>query len=107
MLIIPTQAVPNQTVNVILGDQITTLNIYQKSFGLFINVYLGASLVIGGVLCENLNRIVRDAYLGFSGDLAFIDNEGADDPVYTGLGSRFSLAYIEPAEAAVISAREG
>ena len=55
-------------------------------------------LIIGGVICENLNRIVRSLYLGFAGDLAFIDNQGSTDPVYTGLGTRYSLAYIEADE---------
>lgn len=98
MQIIPLQPVPAQTINVLLADQVTTLTIHQKSTGIFMDVYVGTALVIGGVLCENLNRIVRSLYLGFVGDFAFIDNEGTDDPVYTGLGSRFSLAYLDAAD---------
>lgn len=53
-------------------------------------------LVIGGVLCENRNRIVRSKYLGFNGDFAIIDTEGDEDPEWTGFGSgRFVLMYFE------------
>jgi hypothetical protein len=47
------------------------------------------------VLCRDLVYLVREAYLGFTGDLTFIDAEGADDPQYSGLGSRWQLVYIE------------
>ena len=103
MLIVPTQPVPNQTLRVLLDGQATQLDIYQKATGLFIDVFVNDVLIIGGVICENLNRIVRSLYLGFSGDLAFIDNLTGQngvgtDPIYTGLGTRYSLAYIEPDE---------
>jgi hypothetical protein len=97
--IIPLQAVPNQTVNVSLGKQACSLHVYQKAFGLFMDVYANGSLIIGGVICENANRIVRDAYLGFVGDLAFWDLQGASDPDYTGLGGRFLLFYNGPGSA--------
>ena len=98
MVIIPLQAVPSQAVSVTLGTQISQINVYQKLPGLFIDLYVDNVLVIGGVICQNLNRIVRSAYLGFSGDLAFIDNQGDTDPVFTGLGTRYSLAYLSPAD---------
>lgn len=101
MLIIPLQATPSQVLTVQLGLQTCQLAIYQKTTGLFIDVLVNDVLIIGGVLCENLNRIVRSVYLGFIGDLTFIDNQGAADPVYTGLGgegSRFSLAWLEDAD---------
>ena len=98
MVIIPLQAVPSQAVSVTLGTQISQINVYQKLPGLFLDLFVDNNLVIGGVLCQNLNRIVRSAYLGFSGDLAFIDNQGDTDPVFTGLGTRYSLAYLSPAD---------
>lgn len=98
MLIIPLQPVPNQSVSVLLSDQVCQVNVFQKSWGLFLDLYKNNELVIGGVLCHNLNRIVRSLYLGFSGDLTFIDNQGDTDPVYTGLGDRYSLAYLTAAE---------
>lgn len=98
MQIIPLQSKPAQQVAAQLGDQTVQLVIKQKSTGLFLDLYINNALILGGVLCEDRNRIVRSAYLGFAGDLAFIDNQGTSDPVYSGLGSRFSLAYLEPGD---------
>lgn len=100
MQIIPLAAVPNQTLLVNLDGQNSQINVYTTNFGLFIDLYVNNILIIGGVICQNLNRIVRSAYLGFVGDLCFIDNQGSGDPVYTGLGSRYSLAYLEAADLA-------
>jgi len=98
MQIVPLVAVPSQTLTITLANQTCQIDVYQKSTGLFLNLSVNNELIIGGVVCENLNRIVRDLYLGFVGDLAFIDNQDSEDPVYTGLGTRFSLAYIEASE---------
>ncbi len=97
MIVIPTQATPNQNLQVQLANQPCSISIYQEAYGLFLDLYVNNALVIGGVICENLNRIVRSAYLGFVGDLAFVDTQGTDDPIYTGLGDRWQLVYI-PAE---------
>ena len=98
MLVIPTTAVPNQTLSVALGGQNCTINIYAKSTGLYTDVYVSNSLIIGGVICLNANLIVRDLYLGFIGDLAFFDVQGSDDPTYTGLGTQFILVYFAPTD---------
>lgn len=98
MQIIPVQPVPSQFVQVTLANQNCQLNIYQKAFGLFMDVLVDNEPIIQGVICQNLNRIVRSIYLGFIGDFVWIDNQGTDDPVFTGLGARFSLAYVEASE---------
>ena len=98
MVIIPLQPIPSQNVTVLLGGQYCQINVYEKFFGLFIDLYVDNALVIGGVLCQNLNRVVLSAYLGFIGDLCFIDNQGGSDPRYAGLGGRFSLAYLEASD---------
>lgn len=98
MLIVPLQAVPSQSVQVTLANQNCSLSVYQTNFGMFMDVYSNGSLIIAGVICQNLNRIVRSIYLGFSGDFCFVDTQGQDDPVYTGIGTRFFLAYLEPSD---------
>jgi len=98
MLVIPTAAVPSQVLAVTLANQACRINVYQKTTGLYLDLYISDTLILGGVLCENLNRIVRDAYFGFIGDLAFNDTQGTDDPVYTGLGTRWVLLYLEAAD---------
>lgn len=95
MLVIPLQALPNQVVTVSLANQTCQISVYQLSPGLFCNVYVNNVLVVAGVICQNINRIVREAYLGFIGDLIFMDLQGDTDPYYTGLGSRFQLLYLE------------
>src|SRR5690242_826481 len=103
---IPLNAVPNQTLSTTLGDQQVGLAIRQTRYGLFMDVYLSGALLIGGVICENLNRIVRSAYLGFAGDFVWYDTEGASDPYFTGIGTdgRFQLLYLTADEIALASA---
>lgn len=100
MLIVPTAALPNQTFLINLANQNARLNIYQRFWGLFMDVLVDESRIIGGVLCHNLDLIVRDPYLGFQGDFVWLDNAGTDDPIYTGLGDRFSLCYLTVADVA-------
>lgn len=103
MQTIPLQAVPNQTLTILLSSQLVKLNIYTTIDGLmYMDVYVNGATIITGVICQNLNRIVRDAYLGFSGDLAFNDTFGSSDPVYTGLGAQYQLIYITAAEVAAL-----
>lgn len=98
MLIVPTQPIANQRFNVLLGGQSCTIRLAQRRTGLFLDLYVNNALVLGGVVCRDRDRIVRDAYLGFSGDLTTIDTQGASDPTYAGLGSRYVLAYLDPAD---------
>lgn len=95
---VPLNQTPNQELTIGLNNQVCQIAVYQKSGGLFLDLYVNDGLIIAGVLCQNLNRIVRSLYLGFSGDLAFFDTQGTDDPDYTGLGSRFLLEYVPPSE---------
>lgn len=93
--IVPTTPVPSQQVSIVLGGQPCQIMIGQKDTGLFVDLYVNNALIIGGVIAENANRIVRSAYLGFIGDLAFFDTQEASDPEYTGLGTRYQLVYLD------------
>jgi len=98
-LVVPIRPVPNQTLTVQLANQNCQLNVRQSLYGLFMDVYVNDTLIIGGVLCENLNRIVRNAYLGFIGDFVFYDITQFDaDPEYVNLGTRYFLVYLEESE---------
>ena len=101
MMTVPLQSVPNQTLQVQLNNQNCTINVQQMAYGLFLTLYLGPTLVVASVLCENLVRIVRSLYLGFSGDLVFYDSQGSSNPDYTGIGGptgRYQLVYLLPAD---------
>lgn len=101
-IIIPTTTAPYQTINITLNNQSCTFDIYTKSindaFGgpeitpsdpnppyvninpVFVDVFVNDILIIGGVKALNNNLIVRDIYLGFIGDVAFVDTQGTSDP---------------------------
>ena len=99
MQIVPLQAIPSQVLNISLGGQNCTIAVKQQAYGLFLDLYVNNTLIVGGVICQNANKIVRDLYFGFLGDLAFIDNSGLNsDPYYTGLGTTYSLCYLEVAD---------
>jgi hypothetical protein len=112
MQVVPLSAVPSQSLTANLGNQICQINVYQKEFWtdnneagtlaqitpMFLDLYVNNSLIIGGVLCLNGTLIVRDTYLGFTGDLAFYDTQGTNDPTYDGLGTRYFLVYLAPSD---------
>ena len=120
--VIPLNPVPSQILNVTLAEQACTIRVYAKSITVpvsppdsiptdpptyepaqpvFVDLYVNDALIIGGVIARNRNLIVINTYLGFVGDLAFIDlnpppdNREGDDPEYAGLGSRWVLVYLE------------
>jgi hypothetical protein len=101
MLVVPTLPLPNQQLQIQLAAQACELNVYQNAYGLFVDVYLNGQLIVGGVLCLDRTKLIRDTYLGFTGDFAFYDTQDEGlDPVYTGLGSRYQLLYLEAADLA-------
>lgn len=91
--VIPLLAVPSQTLTVLLGAQPCRVNVYQKSTGLYVDLYVNDAPIVTGALALNNNLIVRDAYHGFAGDLIFYDTQGISDPTYDGLGARFVLLW--------------
>jgi hypothetical protein len=94
------QPVASQKFVVILSGQSTSISIYTLADGnLYIDIKNNAQIVVSGVLCLNLNKIVRDSYLGFIGDFIFNDTQGSSDPTYDGLGTRYELLYLTEAEA--------
>jgi hypothetical protein len=94
MLTVPLQAVPSQTLAISLGDQPCKIDVVTRGDGLYVNLYVNDALVIGGVAARNRVRVVIDAYLGFIGDLSWLDTQGDEDPTYDGLGSRWQLVYL-------------
>jgi len=92
--LVPLQATASQNLTISLGNQVCQLSIYQKNSGLYMDIEVNNGPILSGVICENLNRIVRDLWLGFSGDFMYVDTQGSNDPYYTGLGSRYQLLYL-------------
>lgn len=113
--VIPLLPVPSQVVSTTLAGQSVTLRIYGKQIyvpyqppgaiitqpppyapdlPVFIEVYINdTSLVVGSSLGVDRVTIVRNNYFGFVGDFSFIDTQGYEDPLTSGLGARWVLAY--------------
>ena len=102
MLTIPLTQNPSQTLTTNLAGQICQINVYQKFYGVFVDLYVSNLPIIIGVIAQNQNRIVRYKYLGFQGDLFFFDSQGTDDPTFDGLGDRWILNYITQDELATL-----
>jgi hypothetical protein len=98
MLTIPITATPSQKLNVLLANQNCQISVYQKTTGIYLDLYVNNEPIITGVVCRDRVMLVRQSYLGFVGDLAFFDTQGTDDPTYTGLGARFQLVYLEASD---------
>ena len=100
MQIVPLQPIANQNVLCQLNGQACSIKVQQCAYGTFFTLFVGGVMVIANVICENLVRLVRLAYLGVSGDFVFLDTQGTSDPVYTGFGSsgRFQLVYLSPSD---------
>jgi len=90
---IPLNAVASQSFSVQLGTQNCDINIYQKSTGLYFDITVNGTEIVSTMICLNLVYLIREAYLGFSGNLFFFDTQGTNDPDYTSLGSRYILVY--------------
>jgi hypothetical protein len=98
-VIIPLSPVATQVATVQLSGQRTRLEVFQKRPGMFLNLFVNDAPILYGAPCRDRVFIVRDAYLGFIGDLAFedvVNLEAPLDPYYTGLGTRFLLTYWPP-----------
>lgn len=114
--IIPLAAVNSQVLQVTLTSQSCKIKVYTKHIQvpvtdgivtnppvfdainpLFLDLYVNDALILGGALCLNDTKIVRDSYLGFVGELSFTDTYGLGaDPLVSGLGSRWLLLYWPP-----------
>lgn len=98
MITVSLESVKEQTVNVALNQQQCAIRLVQRDSGIYMDMNLNGNPIIQGVPCWYANKMVRYSYLGFSGDLVFLDTQGTSDPYYTGLGERFKLFYMTEAE---------
>lgn len=94
MKVIPLDAVPSQTLNVVLGGQACVLKLYQKRTGLYLDLVVNNVQVCYGALCLSGYPLIKNTYHGFTGNLVFVNQTGSDTPYYTGLGTTFLLYYV-------------
>lgn len=106
MLEIPLTTNANQALQVVLEGQncslrLITRNLPDGSEPLFCDLAINNQPVFSGALCLDDVPLPLYGYLGMVGRLVFLDMEGSDAPHWSGLGSRWRLLYLTPAEAAV------
>jgi hypothetical protein len=77
---------------VILSSPVATIT-HVVSPQMFMDLAVGDVSILNGAPCLEGVGIVRDAYLGFQGELVFLDTQGSADPYYDGLGSRWVLGW--------------
>ena len=88
------QSTPSQTFQVTLDSQSVQINLYQKNQGLFVDIGLNGTIISSGIIAENLNYLMPFGYVGFLGNLMFVDTTGNNDPYWEDFGTRFYLIYF-------------
>lgn len=91
---IPIIAEPNQIFSITLGGQQCRIQVRQLTTGVYLDLWVGSAKVLSTSVCRDRVRLIRYEYIGFTGNLAFIDTQGATDPEYGGFGTRYQLVYI-------------
>ncbi len=100
MQLVPLQPIAAQTLTLTLNNQLCVITVRQRTTGIFVDLTVGGVVVMTSVLGRHRVRMVREAYLGFVGDLAFVDTQGTSDPDSSGFGTRWLLFYLTPADVA-------
>jgi hypothetical protein len=124
MLTVPLQSTPSQSLNINLDGQNAQINVYQLGVSpetsLYFDLLLNGAPIVNTRICRGYGgfpeetaggvevtqppyMLTEQQYLGFSGDFLFIDTQAsptqnAQDPVYTGLGTRWQLLYLEASD---------
>ncbi|HDL7179812.1 TPA: phage baseplate plug family protein [Yersinia enterocolitica] len=88
----------SQSIFITLEGQSCLIRIIQRDSSIYMDLTVNGDPILQGVPCLYANKIVRYKYLGFRGDLFFLDNEGQSDPQWNGLADRFTLYFITEAE---------
>jgi hypothetical protein len=94
MLTVPLQPVPSQQLQIVLGGQNCQIAVYLLGEHLFVDLNSNGADISIAVRARDAVSLVPTAYLGFVGDLIFTDTQGASDPTFDGLGSRYQLVYL-------------
>ena len=100
--IIPIQPTPSQTVKTTVGNAQLRILIACKNQGTFVSINMDDEDISNNVLAHDYCPLIQSDYLGFPGNLMFIDTQGEEDPDYKLLGSRWILVYLTAEEYALI-----
>ena len=98
MVTVPLQAQPNQQLKIVLGGQNCQISVYMRGSYLFMDLNVNGQEIFSGASVRSFILQNPCPYRPFVGDFIFVDEQGIDDPVYTGLGSRWQLVYLSDEE---------
>lgn len=90
---IPLRPLPSQELSIVLNNQNCAISVYTRGSHLYFDLVKDNKNVTTGIICLNQNKLVPYKYMGFEGQLFFIDSQGTNDPTFDGLGTRFILLY--------------
>ena len=99
MVEIPLQSIPSQELQVILDGQNCTVSVYWRFWKLYMDLLVDSEPVFTGAVCQNMQWVNQSPSPVFSGGLMFVDALGEEAPRWDGLGSRWSLLYLDAEEA--------
>lgn len=95
---IPLDAVPSQSLRVLLGDQECSLNVYQRGARLYLDLDVNGRPICVGAVCLDDGVLPQSPTAHFSGSLRFVDTRGREAPRWDGLGARWALLWRAPDE---------
>lgn len=98
MLAISIEPQKSQSISVSLDGQQCVIRMIQRESFIYMDFTVNGNPIMQGVPCLYGNKMVGYSYLGFKGDLVFLDSDGQQDPHWDGLGKRHILYYIEENE---------
>ena len=95
MQVIPIEAIPNQSFNIVLNEQNCIIHLYQRGDYLFMDLTVNATPIRQGAICLIDTDVINYPFVGFSGYLFFSDLSGKyGTPNYKELGNRFILIFV-------------
>jgi hypothetical protein len=116
MQTLPMAAVPSQNFSAALNGQAVTINLYQlgalAAAALYMDLIANGAVIFTGRICRAYGgepgtvapfMLSGAYYRGFEGDFVFLDTQSSAnvptaDPQYAGLGNRWQLIYLSPAD---------
>ena len=98
MMTVPLRQEPNQSLQIVLGEQNCTLRFISRGVNLYCDLAIDQTVMCSGFICLNLVGFMLYVYLSFRWLLYFVYMFGYVDPHWSGLGDRFQLVYVEEGE---------
>lgn len=110
MLELPLEATPNQEFLIVLGDQDCTIALYQRGARMYLDLAVSGQTVRRGAICQAGEGILQGATDAFAGQLHVVDERSQPDrqaaPQWEGLGTRWRLLWLTPAEVEALKTAE-